>query len=103
MVQLRHKLLTWKEQLLPKHPVAEAGNYALAQWAELNIFCSDGAVAIDNNVSEREMKRVVLNRACAEAKMFNHPSHMRLFSALRCQRSATGRHDHMAFRKVGIA
>jgi hypothetical protein len=23
-------------------------------------FCSDGAVAIDNNVSEREMKRVVL-------------------------------------------
>ena len=26
------------------------------------MFCSDGAVAIDNNVSEREMKRVVLNR-----------------------------------------
>jgi transposase len=28
----------------------------------LNVFCSDGAVPIDNNVSEREMKRVVLNR-----------------------------------------
>jgi transposase len=26
------------------------------------VFCADGAVAIDNNVSEREMKRVVLNR-----------------------------------------
>jgi hypothetical protein len=26
------------------------------------VFCSDGAVPIDNNVSEREMKRVVLNR-----------------------------------------
>ncbi len=26
------------------------------------MFCSDGAVPIDNNVSEREMKRVVLNR-----------------------------------------
>ena len=26
------------------------------------MFCSDGAVLIDNNVSEREMKRVVLNR-----------------------------------------
>jgi transposase len=25
-------------------------------------LCSDGAVPIDNNVSEREMKRVVLNR-----------------------------------------
>ena len=26
------------------------------------MFCSDGAIPIDNNVSEREMKRVVLNR-----------------------------------------
>ena len=60
--QLRKKLLEWKEQLLPKHPMAEAVNYALGQWTELNVFCSDGAVAIDNNVSEREMKRVVLNR-----------------------------------------
>src|SRR5579859_3790679 len=42
--------------------MAEAINYALGQWNELNVFCSDGAVAIDNNVSEREMKRVVLTR-----------------------------------------
>jgi transposase len=62
LAQLRERLLTWKEQLLPKHPMAEAVNYALSQWAELNVFCSDGAVSIDNNVSEREMKRVVLNR-----------------------------------------
>jgi hypothetical protein len=27
-----------------------------------NVFTTDGAVPIDNNVSEREMKRVVLNR-----------------------------------------
>jgi transposase len=62
LTKLRQKLLEWKEQLLPKHPMAEAVNYALSQWAELNVFCSDGAVPIDNNVSEREMKRVVLNR-----------------------------------------
>jgi len=62
LVLLRQKLLTWKEQLLPKHPMAEAVNYALGQWEALNVFCSDGAVPIDNNVSEREMKRVVLNR-----------------------------------------
>jgi transposase len=62
IAKLREKLLGWKEQLLPKHPMAEAINYALNQWAELNVFCSDGAVPIDNNVSEREMKRVVLNR-----------------------------------------
>ena len=42
--------------------MAEAVNYPLGQWTELNVFCSDGAVPVDNNVSEREMKRVVLNR-----------------------------------------
>lgn len=62
LAKLREKLLGWKEQLLPKHPMAEAINYALNQWAELNVFCSDGAVPMDNNVSEREMKRIVLNR-----------------------------------------
>jgi hypothetical protein len=62
LAKLREKLLGWKEQLLPKHPMAEAINYAVNQWAELNVFCSDGAVPLDNNVSEREMKRIVLNR-----------------------------------------
>jgi len=59
---LKENLLTWKHLLLPKHPMAEAVNYVLGQWEELTVFCSDGAVPIDNNVSEREMKRVVLNR-----------------------------------------
>jgi transposase len=62
LAELRHKLLTWKEQLLPKHPMAEAVNYTLSQWEELTVFTNDGAVPVDNNVSEREMKRVVLNR-----------------------------------------
>src|ERR1700731_4843866 len=62
LAELRQKLLVWKEQLLPQHPMADAVNYTLNHWAELNVFCSDGAVPIDNNVSEREMKRVVLNR-----------------------------------------
>jgi hypothetical protein len=62
LAELHRKFLAWKEQLLPKHPMAEAVGYALGQWEELNVFCSDGAVPIDNNVSEREMKRIVLNR-----------------------------------------
>ena len=62
LAQLRQKPLSWKRAFLPKHPMAEAVNYALGQWTELNTFCSDGAVPIDNNISEREMKRVVLNR-----------------------------------------
>src|SRR5208337_981230 len=39
LAKLREKLLEWKQQLLPKHPMAEAVNYALSQWAELNVFC----------------------------------------------------------------
>ena len=62
LAHLREKLLEWKKQLLPRHPMAEAVNYVLGQWTELNVFCADGAVPIDNNISEREMKRVVLNR-----------------------------------------
>src|SRR6202795_773672 len=62
LAPLREKLLGGKEQLLPKHPMAEAINYALNQWAELNVFCSDGEIPMDNNVSEREMKRIILNR-----------------------------------------
>ena len=41
LAELRQKLLRWKEQLLPKHPMAEAVNYTLGQWTELNVFCSD--------------------------------------------------------------
>ena len=51
-----------KVELLPKHPMSEAVNYTLNQWNELNVFAADGAVPIDNNISEREMKRIVLNR-----------------------------------------
>jgi transposase len=55
-------MLGWKTSLLPKHPMAEAIGYALHQWEPLNVFLADGAVPIDNNGAEREMKRVVLNR-----------------------------------------
>ena len=30
--ELHRKLLIWKEQLLPKHPMADAVNYTLGQW-----------------------------------------------------------------------
>jgi transposase len=62
LLRLREKLWAWKERLLPKHPMAEAINYTLNQWNELNVYTGDGAVLIDNNESEREMKRICLNR-----------------------------------------
>ena len=62
LAELRLRLLAWKEQLLPRHPMAEAITYALSQWNELTVYCTDGAISMDNNVSEREMKRIVLGR-----------------------------------------
>lgn len=60
--RLRDRLWGWKDQLLPKHPMALAINYALNQWKTLTVYAGDGGVPIDNNISERQMKRVVLNR-----------------------------------------
>jgi transposase len=91
LTQLRTKLLEWKEQLLPKHPMAEAINYALGQWAELNVFCADGAVSIDNNVSEREMKRVVLNRK--NSLFVGNPRGGRTAAILASLTSTCRRHD----------
>ena len=91
LVELREKLLFWKEQLLPKHPMAEAINYALSQWQELTAFCSDGAVPIDNNVSEREMKRVVLNRK--NSLFVGNPRGGRAAAILASLTSTCRRHD----------
>ena len=59
---LHELLLSRKPTLLPKHPVAQAIGYVLNQWEPLNTFAADGAVDIDNNLSEQEMKRQALNR-----------------------------------------
>jgi len=91
LAALREKFLVWKEQLLPKHPMAEAIHYALGQWTELNVFCADGAVAIDNNVSEREMKRVVLNRK--NSLFVGNPRGGRTAAVLASLTSTCRRHD----------
>ena len=62
LAKIEQKLRQWQRELLPKHEMAKAVNYALNQWPELCVFASDQRVPIDNNASERDMKRVVLNR-----------------------------------------
>ena len=91
LAELREKLLRWKEQLLPKHPMAEAVNYTLSQWTEINVFCSDGAVPIDNNISEREMKRVVLSRK--NSLFVGNPRGGRTAALLASLTSTCRRHD----------
>jgi transposase len=91
LAELREQLLGWKEQLLPRHPMAEAISYALGQWSELNVFCFDGAVPIDNNISEREMKRVVLNRK--NSLFVGNPRSGRTAAILASLTSTCRRHD----------
>jgi hypothetical protein len=91
LAEMHQKLLVWKEQLLPKHPMAEAVNYTLSQWEELTVFTTDGAVPIDNNVSEREMKRVVLNRK--NSLFVGNPRGGRTAAILASLTSSCRRHD----------
>jgi transposase len=91
LTELHRKLLIWKEQLLPKHPMAEAVNYTLSQWEALNVFLTDATVAIDNNVSEREMKRVVLNRK--NSLFVGNPRGGRTAAILASLTSSCRRHD----------
>ena len=91
LAELHRKLLIWKEQLLPKHPMADAVNYTLGQWEELTVFTTDGAVPIDNNVSEREMKRVVLNRK--NSLFVGNPRGGRTAAILASLTSSCRRHD----------
>ncbi len=62
LAELHELLLSAKEKLLPKHPLAQAIGYVLNQWKPLNTFVADGAVDLDNNLAEQEMKRQALNR-----------------------------------------
>ncbi|HSU30784.1 MAG TPA: IS66 family transposase [Bryobacteraceae bacterium] len=91
LAELRLRLLAWKEQLLPRHPMAEAIQHAFTQWNELNVFCRDGAVPIDNNISEREMKRIVLNRK--NSLFVGNPRGGRTAAILASITSTCRRHD----------
>jgi transposase len=59
-------LKTWLDhqriQVVPKTPIAEAINYALNQWAALNVFITNGELAIDNNIAERAVKPFAIGR-----------------------------------------
>ena len=59
-------LHTWlvqeQQDVLPKSPIAAALNYALNNWSALIRYTTAGFLAIDNNVAEREMKRIAIGR-----------------------------------------
>ncbi len=48
--------------VLPRSPMAAAITYTLNQWDALNVYTTQGFLAIDNNAAERAMKRVAIGR-----------------------------------------
>jgi transposase len=60
--QFRAWLDGQRAEVLPKSPLGEALGYALNNWSALVRYTESGILAIDNNVAEREMKRVAIGR-----------------------------------------
>jgi transposase len=65
-VPILEKFHAWLQQQradkLPKSPMGEALGYALNNWPALCRYTQAGFLAIDNNVAEREMKRIAIGR-----------------------------------------
>lgn len=49
-------------RVLPKSRLGKAVRYALNQWDELSVFLDDGAIPIDNNATESELRRLTIGR-----------------------------------------
>ena len=49
-------------QVLPQSSIGKARNYLLKHWTELTRFLEDGRLPIDNNLSERGLRGIVLGR-----------------------------------------
>ena len=60
--QLHEWLLRQQPRHPPKSPISTATRYALNQWRELGRFLDDARVPLDNNASERSLRRVALGR-----------------------------------------
>ena len=48
--------------ILPKSPMGQAITYVLNQWEALNVYTTDGELAIDNNASENALRRIAVGR-----------------------------------------
>jgi hypothetical protein len=55
-------LATHRLQALPKSPLGIAITYTTNQWEALNVFATDGDLAIDNNAAERALRGVAVGR-----------------------------------------
>jgi transposase len=60
--EIKAVLNEYKDQVLPKSPMGKAIIYTLNQWDALIRYTSDPMLSIDNNLSERTLRMVVIGR-----------------------------------------
>ena len=63
---IRERFKAWLDAQQPRHPpkspLGGAIRYTLGQWGELGVFLDDARVPLDNNASERSLRRIALGR-----------------------------------------
>jgi len=59
---LRRELDALSLAVLPKSPLGQAIGYALKNWKALSVYAGNGALSIDNNAAERELRPVAVGR-----------------------------------------
>jgi len=62
LAEIKTVLEEYKNQVLPKSPIGKAITYSLNQWEALNRYVHDPMLEIDNNLSERILRMVVIGR-----------------------------------------
>ena len=60
--QLKNRLQSTLGTVSKKMPLAKAIHYALTRWDALLVYIDDGAIEIDNNPIEREIRPIALGR-----------------------------------------
>jgi transposase len=62
LAELRAWLVSLTGRVLPKSPFGQAVQYVLPRWEGFVRYCEDGALAIDNNLSERTLRPCAIGR-----------------------------------------
>jgi transposase len=62
LADIKNAMAEYQNQVLPKSPMGKAITYALNQWDALNRYTDNPILDIDNNLSERTLRMVVIGR-----------------------------------------
>lgn len=62
LTEFRQWLEATEQNVLPKSPFGQALQYVLPRWDGLARYCENGALSIDNNLSERMVRPVAIGR-----------------------------------------